>query len=134
MRARVAREALRDGEDPFTQALVRGGRAKQLADCAQNAKTLAGRWGLWLADEYATLSLVADDCELTGTVKLGDAATVVVGYVTAAGTWVLRPNPDAAPPWLSEPLVLVGVGERGPAFGTDTAEPPRPLRAFRIFE
>ncbi|MFO7567339.1 MAG: serine/threonine-protein kinase [Enhygromyxa sp.] len=134
MRARATREALRAGKDPFAMALERGGRAKQLADCTQNGKTLAGRWGLWLADEYATLNLDADGCELVGTVRLGDASTVVVGYVTAAGTWVLRPNPEAPPPWLGDPLVLVGVGERGPAFGTDAGEPPRPLRAFRIPE
>ncbi|HLT39809.1 MAG TPA: serine/threonine-protein kinase [Enhygromyxa sp.] len=134
MRARAAREALRDGEDPFALALARGGRAKQLADCAQNARLLAGRWGLWLAEQYATLNLAADGCELTGTVRLGDASdgAVVVGYVTAAGTWVLKPNPDAPQPWLSQTLVLVGVGERGPAFGVDVSEPPRPLRAFRI--
>lgn len=132
MRARVARDALRSGKDPFALALERGGRAKQLAECAENAKGLAGRWGLWMADEYALLNLVADGCELSGTVRLGEASTVVVGYVTAAGTWVLRPNPVAPPPWLSHPLVLVGVGERGPAFGTDTADPPRPLRANKL--
>lgn len=133
MRAKAAREALREGKDPFALALDRGGRAKQLADCAANAKRLAGRWGLWLANDYATLELRARDCELIGTVRLGERSASVAGNVTAAGTWVLKPV-EPAPSWLSQPLVLVGVGSRGPAFGSDAAEPPRPLRAFRILD
>ena len=133
MRAKAAREALREGKDPFALALDRGGRAKQLADCAANAKRLAGRWGLWLANDYATLELRARDCELIGTVRLGEREADVAGKVTAAGTWVLRPG-EPAPSWLRQPLVLVGAGSRGPAFGSDAAEPPRPLRAFRILD
>lgn len=131
MLATAAREALREGKNPFALALERGARAKQLVECAENVERLAGSWGLWLADDYATLELRGHDCVLTGTVRLGEAIANVAGYVTAAGTWVLMPA-DPAPSWLRHALVLVGVGERGPAFGSDTAQPPRPLRAFRI--
>jgi len=66
-------------------------------------------------------------------VRLGEREADVAGKVTAAGTWVLRPG-EPAPSWLRQPLVLVGAGSRGPAFGSDAAEPPRPLRAFRILD
>jgi hypothetical protein len=131
MRAKATREALREGKDPFAMALDRGSRAKQLADCAKNARRLAGQWGLWLAYDYATLQVRAQDCQLAGTVSFGEATTRVAGNVTAAGVWVLQPS-EPAPSWLTHALVLVGAGEHGPAFGTDIAEPPRPLRAFRI--
>jgi hypothetical protein len=134
LRAKAASDALRKGKNPFEQALERGGQAKQLVECAENAKTLAGRWGLWLANDYATLDVQQGDaCQLAGTVRMQEGVANVSGYVTAAGTWVLTPS-EPAPSWLSHPLVLVGVGERGPAFGTNTAEPPQPLRAFRISE
>jgi serine/threonine protein kinase len=132
MRARAARDAVRNGKSPFDQALERGSRAKQLVECAKNARTLTGSWGLWLADEFATLDVQGQDCDLQGTVRLRENSAHVSGYVTAAGTWVLMPSDEPAPSWLSYPLVLVGAGEHGPAFGTNTANPPQPLRAFRI--
>lgn len=130
MRAAVARQDVRDGKDLFAEALERGGaKAKQRVDAARNAAALAGRWGLWRADDYATMEITADAHQLRGTVHAGQQSAAVEGFVTASGTWVLTPT-DAAS-WL-DPLVLVGVGERGPAFGSDTAASPRPLRAFRL--
>jgi hypothetical protein len=123
MQARAKREQLRAGQDPFA-------RAGLTLEC-QYAKALAGSWGLWLANEFATLELRNRDCELVGTVRSHDAEANVAGVVNAIGVWALVAS-DTPPSWLRHPLVLVGVDEHGPAFGIDAGEPPRPLRAFRI--
>jgi hypothetical protein len=144
VRARVASQAVADGESLLEQSLAQGSRTKLLAICSDNARAIAGRWSIdWIDAEARTgriaVELTADGCQLTGTAislgtprggaEAGGETTPLTGEVTAAGTWLLRPSTPTS--WMASPIVLVGVGRDAPAFGSDLQAPPRRLRAHR---